>query len=152
MITLTPFERHIRDELVRRVMAGSDADVCLSYKQLGLAVDPEHHSTYPMTRPPFRGLNEALGHVTMYEVEHGRPMLTAIVVDEQFGVPGDGFARLARHLGRKIDETFAAETAFWKQEMAHLRSFWTSPDLSRFVDAALDRVLSEVAKIRRKLD
>ncbi len=34
----------------------------------------------------------------MYEVEHGRPMLTAIVVQEETRHPGTGFAKLGRHL------------------------------------------------------
>lgn len=148
MIGLTPFEYVLRRALVGRVH-GTDAespmDCSLSYKDLGLMADPDHTSHYPMTRPPFRGLNEALGHVSMYEVEHGRPMLSAIVVNEDTGRPGSGFAKLARHLGFMVEE----EDTFWRTELEAVVRFWNDVDLVLVVDAALETVMDELSAIKQ---
>lgn len=86
MIKLTPFEHRLRNVLVRRAQAADPVDsrsACITYTDLGLAIDPQAVVRYPMTRPPFRGLGEALGHVSMYEAEHGRPLLSALVVEQE---------------------------------------------------------------------
>jgi hypothetical protein len=148
MITLTPFENALRRALVDRVHGGntdSPMNCCLSYKDLGLQVDPDGTSHYPMTRPPFRGLNEALGHVSMYEVEHGRPMLSAVVVNEDTGHPGSGFAKLARHVGLSVED----EDTFWRAELAVVVRFWSDVDLVLVVDAALDTVMEELSTIKQ---
>src|ERR1041385_36829 len=88
MISLTPLEQRLRLPLIRRAPSadpGNLSQTCISYKDLGQEIDPVHASHYPMTLPPFRGLNEALGHVSMYEFEHGRPLLSALVVSEDLG-------------------------------------------------------------------
>jgi hypothetical protein len=107
MTTLTPFERSLQRTLMQRARSADPnepRDACLSYTELGNEVDPESASHYPMTRPPFRGLNEALGHVVKYEFEHGRPLLTALVVAQDTGMPGPGFAGLARDLGFVVND------------------------------------------------
>lgn len=148
MISLTPFEYALRRALVSRVQ-GTDAEspmeCSLSYKDLGLMADPDQTSYYPMTRPPFRGLNEALGHVSMYEVEHGRPMLSAIVVNEATGHPGSGFVKLARHLHFMVED----EDTFWRAEFAAVVRFWNDIDLVLVVDAALETVMDELSAIKQ---
>lgn len=148
MITLTPFEHVLRRALVDRIGASASPDPrehCLSYRRLGLLVDPDDRSRYPMTRPPFRGLNEALGHVSMYEAERGRPMLTAIVVNEETGHPGSGFARLGRHLGFDVDD----EDGFWRAELDAAVRFWKTDDVVLVVDAAVEVLMAELGSIRQ---
>jgi hypothetical protein len=148
MIRLTPFEHVLRNALVDSVRAADSADPqgpCLSYRQLGQMTDPDGTSHYPMTRPPFRGLNEALGHISMYEVEHGRPMLSAIVVNEETGYPGNGFARLGSHLGFNVED----DKAFWRSELAALVRLWTAADMTLLIDSALEVVMGELATIKQ---
>lgn len=151
MITLTPQERAIWREL--RTLAGgltiTDAEEhCISYKQLGRRVDPNGVWHYPMTRPPFRGLNEALGHVSKYEAAHGRPLLSALVVNDITRKPGDGFAKMATtDLGR--DATDPDE--FWREELARVVAFWATDDQVLRNDTAMGQVLTDLAAIKRQL-
>ena len=150
MITLTAQERVIWSEL-RGLVRGSSAPhanlLSLSYLELGKRIDPENIWRYPMTRPPFRGLNEALGHVSMYEVEHGRPMLSALVVNTDTQRPGAGFAKLAAQLGRKIDDP----DVFWREELSRVVSFWAADDQILIMDAAVNQVLTELTSVKRQL-
>ena len=148
MITLTPFERALHRALVTRARsANADAplDACMSYGELCAVVDPDATSNYPMTRPPFRGLNEALGHVSMYEAEHGRPLLTALVVQQDSRHPGPGFARLGRHLGFEVDD----EDGFWRRELAEVVRFWALGDQVLVLDAAVDRIIEEIRGLKQ---
>ena len=172
MITLTPFERELHRALLGRVrnVRGTDPESALTthpavfgsdhsprgidpesvvttYVALGQEVDPEGASTFPMTKPPFRGLNEALGHVSMYEVEHGRPMLSALVVNADTRKPGDGFAKLARHLGLEAKD----DDDFWRSELGRVVEFWSADDLVLVLDAALDRVMEQLSDIKAAL-
>lgn len=148
MIKLTSRERIVWRELRRLAQAGVVDDPfksCLHYGELGLLVDPTGQWRYPMTRPPFRGLNEALGHVSMYEVEHGRPLLSALVTAAKNDQPGAGFAKLARYLGFTVDNP----VEFWRDEVERTVVFWSASDPVLLLDAAMDRVLSELAAIKR---
>jgi hypothetical protein len=150
MTALTSFERSLKRTLIdhaRRADPDKPHDARLSYGELGLELDPEGLSTYPMTRPPFRGLNEALGHVVRHEVEHGRPLLTALVVTKDTGSPGPGFAGLARELGLTVthDDEFA------QQELERVVHFWAEGDIVSVIDAATDRILAKIHELERRL-
>ncbi|MDF3291569.1 hypothetical protein [Streptomyces silvisoli] len=145
MITLTPIECAIRRALLTRAQDADPAeplDACLSYKDLGLLVDPggEHSG---MSRPPFRTMFPALGHVSTYEVEHGRPMLSALVVAEQSGTPGPGFTELARSMQFQVID----DTAFWRLELGEVVQFWTQQDPVMLLDSAIDQVMEEIRAI-----
>jgi len=118
---------------------------CLTYSELCDQVDPDHASKYPMTVPPFRGLNEALGHVSMYEAEHGRFLLTALVVNAGDRRPGPGFARLGRHLGFSVID----EDAFWRRELEGVVRLWAANDIVLVLDAAIDRITEDLQTIKR---
>ena len=45
-------------------------------------------------------LADLLGEISSDEVSSGRPMLSALVVSKEFGVPLEGFFELAKSLGR----------------------------------------------------
>jgi len=43
-------------------------------------------------------ISEILGEISSYEHEHGRPMLSAVVIHKENNIPGKGFFTLAREL------------------------------------------------------
>lgn len=64
-----------------------------------------------------------LGEISDDEVGHGRPMLSAIVVNVK-GQPGPGFFALARQLGKLQDDN---EQAFWEKERQLVYETWKIP-------------------------
>ncbi|MCX5373918.1 hypothetical protein OG613_37880 [Streptomyces sp. NBC_00015] len=146
MITLTSTERDIHRILSVRAREADIAkphEACLTYKELGLLIDPEGLNT-GMSRPPFRTLFPALGHVSMYEVEHGRPMLSALVVAQDSRVPGPGFVELARHLQLPVNDP----DTYWDEELSEVVRFWSAHDPVLLLDAAVDRLMSELGAIK----
>jgi hypothetical protein len=149
VISLTPIEREIRRALIRRARQ-SHADpvkACITYLQLGRAFDPfgDYEHKYPMSVPPFRGLGEALGHVSMYEADHGRPLLSSLVVQQESRRPGGGFTDLARHLQMEVTD----EEEFWVSQVELTVDFWSDDDPTRVTDAALERVVRDLVAIKK---
>ena len=153
MITLTQFERQLHRALLERVRGADRAnplDTCLSYLELSRIVDPQQlraKGPQPNTSPPFRGLNIALGHVSWYEHDRGRPWLSAVVVNADTRQPGPGFVELVRQRGVKVDDP----EVFWRSEVARIVDFWSTGDVVQILDSALDRVLVELADIKKLL-
>jgi hypothetical protein len=70
-----------------------------------------------------------LGEIS--EDEHNqtpeRPMLSALVVNANTGIPGDGFFVLARQLGRlKENATKEQQKEFWANELKQIYDTWSS--------------------------
>ncbi|MEU3346062.1 hypothetical protein ABZ723_13875 [Streptomyces sp. NPDC006700] len=146
MITLTPAERDIHRVLSNRAREADPAkprEACLTYKELGLLIDSEGRNT-GMSRPPFRTLFPALGNVSRYEVEHGRPMLSALVVAQDTRVPGPGFVELARHLELPVNDP----DTYWEEELSEVIRFWSAHDPVLVLDAAIDRLMGELGAIK----
>ena len=146
MITLTPTERDIHRVLsarAREADAAKPREACLTYKELGLLIDPDGFNT-GMSRPPFRTLFPALGRVSRYEVEHGRPMLSALVVSQDSRVPGPGFVELARDLDLPVNDP----DTYWDDELTELVRFWSDHDSVLLLDAAVDRLMNELDAIK----
>jgi hypothetical protein len=61
-----------------------------------------------------------LGEISAYELENGRPMLSAIAVGVN-GKPGQGYFEWARKLGRWTTED---EWAFWESECKAVYETW----------------------------
>lgn len=68
-------------------------------------------------------IGEILGEISIYEHDHGRPMLSAIVVLAGIGCPGEGFYNLARHLGLHHDHGEFADMEFFVQEVKKVHSY-----------------------------
>src|SRR5690606_16340339 len=68
-----------------------------------------------------RQVGQVLDEISKDEVQHGRPMLSAVAVGVS-GRPGPGFAALARRLGRLADN--ADERVFWEQECRRVYDTW----------------------------
>jgi hypothetical protein len=64
-----------------------------------------------------------LGEISEDELKHERPMLSALVVGTS-GLPGPGFFKLARQLGKLQDDSKEAERSFWEEEKAAVYSTW----------------------------
>ncbi len=147
MPSLTADERILRYVLINS--ARNAREEVLSYSELGLlAANAGFTASYPMIDPPFRGLGEALGNISRYEHAFGRPLLSAIVVTQATGLPGDGFVPMAAKLGRDVGPD---PDSFCRAEMAAVLEFWCDPDPTRIIDAGLDRILTMLRSIRREL-
>jgi hypothetical protein len=68
-------------------------------------------------------LGSFVGAISEDEVSHGRPMLSAIVVNVR-GEPGVGFFWLARQLGKLNSEQPADEAAFLERERKAVHKTW----------------------------
>jgi hypothetical protein len=71
-------------------------------------------------------IGEILGEISTYEHDHGRPMLSAIVVLAGIGYPGEGFYNLARHLGLHQGHGEFADMEFFVQEVKRVHSLTMS--------------------------
>ena len=65
-----------------------------------------------------------LREICDYEHKHNRPMLSAIVVLKNDGIPGKGFFELARGLGKLTSVSKQDEKTFWKQELLEVYKTW----------------------------
>lgn len=68
-------------------------------------------------------IGKLLDEINEDEHGQGRPMLSALVVGTR-GMPGDGFFKLARALGRLQENAKEAERHFWRQEKAAVYAAW----------------------------
>ena len=65
-----------------------------------------------------------LKEICDYEHKHNRPMLSAIVVLKDDGIPGKGFFELARGLGKLTSVSKQDEKTFWEQELLEVYETW----------------------------
>jgi len=78
---------------------------------------------------PLRGsymgaeVGHMLGEISQDELDHGRPMLSAIVVGAR-GSPGPGFFNLAREVGKLQDDSKEGEQRFWEEEKEAVYATW----------------------------
>jgi hypothetical protein len=81
----------------------------ITYKELAAAVGLGWNKDYGKCRQIFAILKA----ICTAEVRKGRPMLGAVVVRQDTGMPGSGFFAMARKLGRYQGET---DRSFWITE------------------------------------
>ncbi|WP_327309624.1 hypothetical protein OG730_00595 [Streptomyces sp. NBC_01298] len=98
-----------------------------SLAQAGDPCDPQNH---------MHGLYPKLGHIRVYEHQHGRPLLSAPVVATATGRPGAGFAEHASQLGFEAAE----DPGFWEHQVARAVRFWSADDRVMLMDSATDQV------------
>ena len=153
---LQPSERALRGiviSIAESSSGGEDLDSGLvTYTQLGAAAKKLGFPwTYPMVTKPFRGLGSALGKISMYEHSLGRPLITALVVQEDGRRPGPGFWLHAESLA--AINVGADREKFWQAEVERVTHFWreAKTDPYRVHDAAASRALELLRLIRRDL-
>jgi hypothetical protein len=158
MTELTPAEEQVRQILIERATK-TDLRVprkaLITYHDLCASADPDQvHWKWPR----YRGIGQALGHISTYEYDHGRPLLSALVVQKQTMRAGDGFANdLGRGLG--FDILPGDERRFWLEQVEMVVRYWTgrgkdatAPDPVSEARARLAAVTNELDSIRRLLE
>jgi hypothetical protein len=73
-------------------------------------------------------VSKLLELVSRNEVEHDRPMLSAVAVGVD-GIPGDGFYKLAKDL--ELLEDDQDKTSFWQAENKKVYEIWKKHYLNR---------------------
>lgn len=68
-------------------------------------------------------LGEILQEICENEHRQARPLLSAVVVRKNIGVPGEGFFKKARILGAHQGSN---DRAFWMQELDNVYKYWSS--------------------------
>jgi len=66
---------------------------------------------------------EYLDEINRREVEEGRPMITAVAVREDSGIPGDGFWDCAYYTCKVWDGNGSKEK-FWRNELDRVWHYW----------------------------
>jgi hypothetical protein len=123
-VSLTPMEERIRLFLIdraRQTTRLSPFDARITYADLCASVDPDQHY---WKWPRFRGIGKAIGHISAYENQFGRPLLSALVVQAETNRASDGFAELCRDLGHQIQP--GQERVFWRGQVEAVVRYWRS--------------------------
>ena len=143
MITLTPAEKDLRVYLIDQ--ARDDVDRIRPYGRVAEATDNEHN---PNDRRHNR-LKQRLFHISSYEIERGRPMLSALVVHSTDYRPGKGLYELGRQLGCLKDGE--NELEWWSSEVEKLADYWTTHSDDPVKDAQFNTIMAELAAMKRML-
>ena len=73
-----------------------------------------------------REIGQMLDAINRVEHDAGRPLLSAVVVQTETNMPGEGFFPMAERLGYEVGDDWQA---FWAQEVARVYSYWAGrPD------------------------
>lgn len=151
--TLTAAEENLRSFLIDRARKADPEKpqaATVTYREAAEACDPLH---IPADRHHARTI-KMLFHVVSYELEHGHPMLTALVVRGDTEWAGDGFALVARRdRGDKIGTTVPAEKEFWRAELDRVIAYWQTadPGVASVQDAQFEAIMTELRAIRKML-
>lgn len=152
---LSPIEQRVREFLISRArQADPDrvASAKIEYQQLAKAIDPEEHY---WAWPRFRGLGDVLGNVSVFEHEHGRPLISALVVQAGTHQAGDGFYKglLQKRLGIELPPP-EQQRALWRGEIRKAITYWNAvpgdeePATRAKVLALITRIESDLKEVR----
>ena len=151
---LSTLEERVRAFLVSRArQADPDrlASARIEYQQLGKAIDPQEQY---WAWPRFRGLGDVLGNVSVFEHEHGRPLISALVVQAGTHQAGDGFYKGLLHKRLGIQLQPHQERAFWREEVRKVVTYWNAahdeeePDTQAKILALITKIEGELKEVR----
>jgi hypothetical protein len=117
---ITEFQKNLRRDMI--AVAKSPRGV-IFYSDLG-----RHHGIEGDDEYNFNKLANEIGTVSEYEHEHGRPLLSVVVVRKDTVEPGLGFFKLAKALGI-MKFTWKSETnrlKFYAEEHRRVTQYWRS--------------------------
>jgi hypothetical protein len=107
----------LRDHLVEVARAGKTMTYSDAAEILGFSMRNPHHR---------RLLGQHLGAISEFEVDHGRPMLSVVVVHKGEQHVGSGFLQLGEELGRKRavedDQSFEVRELFRVHDYGRLHA------------------------------
>ncbi len=108
------YTRLIEKAMIREKMTYSEVGFLIGIRK----IEGNHH---------IKIIGELLGEISKHEHEHGRPMLSAVVVHKDDELPGDGFFELARSL-KKLDINTKGnkekELEFYEKELKEVYEYW----------------------------
>jgi hypothetical protein len=151
---LSPLDQRVRAFLISRArQADPDrpSSAKTEYQQVGKAIDPEEQY---WAWPRFRGLGEVLGNISVFEHEHDRPLLSAIVVQAGTHQAGDGFYKGLLHKRLGIQLPPDQERAFWREQLRKVVTYWNAapdeeePDTQARVLALITKIESDLKEVR----
>ena len=95
-----------------------------------------------------------LGNVSVFEDDHDRPLISALVVQAGTHKAGDGFYKglLRKRLGVQLSPE--QERTFWREEVRKVVTYWNTapgeeePDTQARVLALIARVESDQQQVR----
>jgi hypothetical protein len=153
MMKLTAYERRIRQALIAAARRADpiDTDTALvTYGELDTLVPSDHtgNSKPGVGHAWMTPVRIALYHVSAYEHQFGRPLISALAVRKDGRFPGEGFAKLVAQIWP--DQTHD-DQAFWEDHVRAVVEFWTDEDPYRVHDAALTALLRELSDIKTRL-
>lgn len=151
---LSPLEQRVRAFLISRArQANPDrlASARIEYQELAKAIDPQQQY---WAWPRFRGLGDVLGNVSVFEQEHDRPLISALVVQAGTHQAGDGFYKglLRKRLSIQLEPD--QERSYWREEVRKVVTYWNAapgeeqPDMQAKVLALVTRIESDLKEVR----
>ena len=146
---LGPVDERVRQHLVDRARDTSPDQpftAVITYGNLCHTLDPTEQY---WVAPRFRGIGQVLARVSRWEHAHGRPLLSALVVQKATMQAGKGFAELARSLGEQIPP--GQETAFWRCQAEAVVRHWAGKDTEAAGASDADKARALLAKISVEL-
>lgn len=152
MITLTADEQDLRKFLIDTITAADPTDLqssCMDYGAAAMLGQQLGPGQKPPGFPRYTVLIKQLFHISSYELQRGRPMLSALVTSKSTSVPGDGFFQLAEQYGRSVAPDQWAQ--FWRAELQQLHGFWAGNVPARVVADSFDRIMVELSAIKKQL-
>jgi hypothetical protein len=146
MIVLTTAEQGLRAFLIP--LAGKDQT--MGYRDMSEAVDPDGTIGWNDGGRSKR-LTHALFHISSYEHEHGRPLLSAMAVAKITGEASEGFAIMGRGLGFEVPPTAVGERRFWLDQRQKSVAHWTTHEDDPMADAQFSAIMTELSEVKRML-
>lgn len=115
IMILTKEEKTIRKILIDVASKGSTITYTNLCSRAGLELDMHNRKHASL-------LGDMIGDISIYEVEHGRPMLSSVVLNKKGG-EGNGFFRLAEELFN-ITINKRDEIAFQNEMIKKTHKYW----------------------------
>jgi hypothetical protein len=151
---LSPVEQRVRAFLISKARQGNPdrlASAKLEYPELAKAIDPQEQY---WAWPRFRGLGDVLGNISVFEHEHGRPLISALVVQAGTHQAGDGFYKglLRKRLDMQLEPDL--ERPYWREEVRKVVIYWNAapdedqPDTQTKLLALVARIESDLKEVR----
>jgi hypothetical protein len=90
----------------------------VSYEEIGQIMDLEAHLGMA------KEIGQLLGEINEDEHNNGRPMLSAVAVELNTRMPGEGFFQFAKELSKFDGETDEDKREFWRDEIQRVYEIW----------------------------